>query len=71
MSTEQHDPLATVLADMQEIRHLAAKSKTTIFTELGGTAHGEAMTIERIADILVGRILEEAGVTQLMEGPDA
>jgi len=55
--------LQPLMLDLQTIRKLAYKSKAIAAGMLGSSAQQELMMIERTADVLVARVLDEMGAS--------
>ena len=55
--------LQPMMLDLQTIRKLAHDAKPMAAGMLGNSAYQELMTIERMADVLVARVLDEMGAS--------
>ena len=55
--------LQPMMLDLQTIRKLAHDAKRMAAGMLGNSAYQELMTIERMADVLVARVLDEMGAS--------
>ena len=56
-------PLQPLMLDLQTIRKMAHDSKALAAGMLGPAAQQELMMIERTADVLVARVLDEMGAS--------
>ena len=59
----QPHKLQPLMLDLQTIRKLAYKSKAIAAGLVGPSAQQELMMIERTADVLVARVLDEMGAS--------